>query len=80
VWGSCYGREGYITHYKPYLTLPSTATLPVKIESAFDTLKIQDEELIFSPKNTRIVLEFTKVKTKDSFAFLPKNAISNQDK
>ena len=54
--------------------LPSAGELPTKIESTFDNLKIMDEETIFSPKNTRILLEFTKPKVKEINVFGANNS------
>jgi hypothetical protein len=35
--------------------------LPKKVEQAYDSVKIKDEELIYSPLNNKIVVEFMKI-------------------
>jgi hypothetical protein len=60
IWGNCYPRQAYVIPHKPEM-LYKAEDLPKKVEQAYDSVKIKDEELIYSPLNNKIVVEFMKI-------------------
>lgn len=60
IWGNCYPRQAYLAIHKPEM-LYKAEDLPKHVEQTYDSLKIKDEELLFTPANNKILLEFTKI-------------------
>lgn len=63
ITASCYSRQGYLTSYRPNL-MPSDEEVRRKVEYAFDSLRIKDENQIYGPSNKTIVLEYPRSEEK----------------
>lgn len=63
ITASCYSRQAYLTSYRPNL-MPSDEEVRRKVEYAFDSLRIKDENQIYGPSNKTIVLEYPRSEEK----------------
>eukprot|EP01017_Pseudomicrothorax_dubius_P009283 TRINITY_DN13124_c0_g1_i2.p1 TRINITY_DN13124_c0_g1~~TRINITY_DN13124_c0_g1_i2.p1 ORF type:complete len:352 (-),score=62.77 TRINITY_DN13124_c0_g1_i2:3-1058(-) len=58
--GSCYPRSAFVTLHRPLVFPTRAEDLIARHETSFELIKVRDEDLIYSPANNRIVLEFQK--------------------
>lgn len=63
ITASCYSRQAYLTTYRPNL-MPSDEEVRRKVEYAFDSLRVKDENQIYGPSNKTIVLEYPRSEEK----------------